>query len=140
MPCAVIFNSPVINSYEIASKSYIISCKGHTHTCSFKRSPSRVINCRIIPENRHICNIAAWRKTIRYSFCKSGFSMSCDVIHSRSSSCLKNGLTTQLFYWVISHSVSYKYGVFHCFTFFQLCNHLSLDKKISFSRDVSYRQ
>ena len=81
MSCRMIFKSFSFNTYNIATHSHISRLKIDTDACSFKHSASLIHRRQVISHYRHVCNLAAWMKTVGYCLQHTCTSHSCKLIH-----------------------------------------------------------
>ena len=98
---------------SVAAKCKVILLKGNSYTCCFKYTAAFKNRLHIVAQHRHIGDFAAWVHVFRDGYqpaCASLFSQTVDYWLIRH---LKGCFSPVSVQWLICHSISQYYNVFH---------------------------
>ena len=116
LPCRMVLYDSILYRDQIASHGHLAISDRHAHARGFKGTPPLEHLGKAVSENGKVRNLAPRGEPLGNRIEKTAVSMSGEPVHFRFVRNLQRGFPPEYFQWLIGHSISQYYKVFHVFS------------------------
>ena len=110
---AILIVRLIAQCHQIAAQRNIGGLHVDADASGLQRRTAGVILHRVIAQNREVCHIAARLHAILHGLNQTNGCFLCQSVHVGGIRCLQRGLVSQFLHWIVCHTVTQYYQIFH---------------------------